>query len=340
MILATSLAFFFLVFLVASIAAAVLFLAFLKMKAEESEAAQMDAALSDPRNARRQEQGVALDAGEVGLEAVPSPLLRSERLSTITFWDHVLARFDFGELLKTQLEQSEVDWSVGRITSMMLLLGIVVLAGLLPFLPAWVALLVAVGTAFAPYAYVLHRRNVRFHKFRENFPDTLDSLARALRAGYPLSSAMDMISGEATAPVAGELKRTSTEANLGRGWPQALENLGQRVPILEVNTFIAAVQLHSRTGGRLSEVMSNLAEQMRETLALQGEVRALAAHGKLTGLILTILPLAIAAMMVYVSPGYMSVLLDHPLGKTLITVAAACLVLAHFVIRKIVDIRI
>ena len=194
--------------------------------------------------------------------------------------------------------------------------------------------------AFAPYGYILRMRNRRFLKFRENFPDVLDSLSRALRAGYPLSAAMEMISGETLPPVSVEMRKTSAEANLGMGWPRALENLGQRVPLLEVNLFTAAVQLHARTGGKLSEVLTGLAENMRESIAIQGEVRALAAHGKLTGAILTILPIGIAIMMMIVSPGYMKVLIDYPYGKNLITAAIACLVLAHFVIRKIVDIKV
>lgn len=330
MILATSLTFFFIVFLIASIGAAVLYLAFLKMRDEESEAAQTDLEPVEPVQA----------PGETGLADVHSPLLRTERLSTITFWDSILARINVGERLNKHLAQADLEWSVGRLTSMMLLIGIIGLAILLHFLPVWMALLGGAGVSLAPYGYVLHLRDKRFQKFRENFPDMLDSLARALRAGYPLSAAMEMISAESAPPVSGELQRTSAEANLGRGWPQALERLGKRVPLLEVNTFIAAIQLHSRTGGKLSEVMAGIAEQMRETLALQGEVRALAAHGKLTGMILTVLPIGIALMMMYVSPGYMDVLFDHPWGKMLIAGAVGCLILAHFVIRKIVDIRI
>jgi tight adherence protein B len=150
---------------------------------------------------------------------------------------------------------------------------------------------------------------------------------------------MDMIAAETVVPVSTEMRKTSAEANLGVGWNRALENLGQRVPLLEVNLFISAVELHARTGGKLSDVMSQLAENMRESIALQGEIRSLAAHGKLTGLILTILPIAIALMMMYVSPGYMEVLYNHPYGKNLITAAVVCLILAHFVIRKIVDIK-
>jgi tight adherence protein B len=124
------------------------------------------------------------------------------------------------------------------------------------------------------------------------------------------------------------------------GPQRALETMAHRIPLLEVNMFASAVTLHSRTGGRLSEVMSDLATTMREGLALQGEVRALAAHGKLTGAILTILPIGIATLMMTVSPGYMAVLYNNPLGKTLIGVAILCLISAHFVIRKLVDIKI
>ena len=338
MLLATSLAFFLVIFLLASILTAIAYLAFLKMKADESDAEQSD--LTAPKPVGGGQERAAEEREELGFRIEPSPLLQSDRLSSITFWDTVLARFDFGALLQSRLDQADVRWSVGRITSMMLLIGVIVLAVLMRLVPLWAAFLGAAVAMTAPYNYVLHRRTKRFQKFRENFPDALDSLARALRAGYPLSAGMEMIAAETAPPVSGEIRRTSAEANLGRGWPHALENLGKRVPLLEVNLFIAAVQLHARTGGKLSEVMSGLAENMRESNALQGEVRALAAYGKLTGLILTILPIGIAIMMMIVSPGYMQVLFNHPMGKNLIAAAIGCLVLAHFVIRKIVDIQV
>jgi tight adherence protein B len=317
MLIVSILAFFVLVFLLASIAVAISWMAFLKTKAEESDAVQ----------------------GELGADDEAHPLMRTERLSTITFWDNLLARFDFMEIMKTRIAQADLDWSVGRVTIAMALAGIVasvIVYRFFGFLPAAVAGILA---ALAPYGYILRMRNKRFQKFSENFPDVLDSLSRALRAGYPLSASMDMIAAETVAPVSTEMRRTSAEANLGVGWNRALENLGQRVPLLEVNLFISAVELHSRTGGKLSDVMSQLAENMRESISLQGEIRSLAAHGKLTGLILTILPIVIALMMMYVSPGYMEVLYNHPYGKNLITAAIVCLILAHFVIRKIVDIK-
>jgi tight adherence protein B len=320
MLIISILTFFVFTFLMVSIVVALAWMAFLKTKAEESEAA----------------------LGEIGGGAgdEDSALIRTERLSTINFWDNLLTRFDFIDIMRSRIAQAELDWSVGRVTMSMLLSGAVGMALLYKILPTWASVLGGVAIAFAPYGYILHRRDKRFRKFREHFPDVLDSLARALRAGYPLSASMDLIAAETLPPVSVEMRKTSAEANLGVGWNGALENLGRRIPLLEVNLFISAVNLHARTGGKLSEVLASLAENMREAVALQGEVRSLAAHGKMTGIILTALPIGIAVMMLIVSPGYMQVLFNHPYGKNLITAAIVMLVLAHFVIRKIVDIKV
>lgn len=201
-------------------------------------------------------------------------------------------------------------------------------------------LLITIAVAALPYLYILRCRAKRFRQFQENFPDALDSLARSLRAGHPFAAAMDIVAEECEQPVAGELQQTSMDGNLGTSWNEALNNLAERVPLLDLNLFAAAVQLQNRSGGKLNEVLGGLAENMRESVALRGEVRALAAHGKLTGAVLTVLPLVIAAVMTFVNPSYLSVLVHHPDGKYLIWGAAGCLVLAHFVIRRIVDIKI
>ncbi len=322
MFIAAFLAFFVFIFLLATLTVAIAWITFLKRRAEQSEAGDT---AGEPLETRLGED---------------SPLFRNEHLSTLSFWDSLLARFDFVEILKTRLGEAELDWSVGRVTLAMLLGATVTFLLVLKILPLWAALVAGGAVAFAPYAYILRARAKRFERFREGFPDVLDSLARALRAGYPLSAAMDTVVAEASPVVAKEIRRTSAEANLGMGWARALENLGHRIPILEVNLFAAAVQLHSRTGGKLGEVMASVAENMRENQSLRGEVRALAAHGKLTGAILTVLPVAIAIMMMFVSPGYMMILYQYPFGKDLIAIAIGCLILAHVVIRRIVDIQV
>jgi tight adherence protein B len=293
---------------------------FVKRTAEAEEAAQDTASGDSP--------------------AVDSGLFRNEKLSSLSFWDNLLARFDFVEILKARMAQAELDWSVGRVTALMLFCGMVAGLLLLKLVPLWGAFAGAVAVAFLPYGYILRAREKRFRAFREAFPDVLDSMARALRAGYPLPAAVDMVASDSPEPISTELRKASAEANLGMGWSRALENLARRVPILEVNVFISAVVLHARTGGKLGEVLTGVSENMRESISLQGEVRALAAHGKLTGVVLTALPLVIAAMMTIFSPGYMLTLYNHPWGKTMIAAAIGCLVLAQLVIRKIVDIKI
>jgi tight adherence protein B len=343
MLIISIVSFFAVIFLLAVIVVAIAWMGFVKRTTEQHQAARSENH-RDPitldLNGNQREEPFNAPAEEPELVDEDSTLFRNQRLSSLNFWDNLLARFNFTEILKRRIAEANLGWSVGRVTLIMLLLGTVTLLLFQAILPPLAGLALAVAAAFAPYGWILRVRNKRFLKFREAFPDTLDSLARALRAGYPLAAAVDMVATEAPEPVSTELKRTSAEANLGMGWARALENLGHRVPVLEVNLFSAAVMLHSRTGGKLSEVIGNLAETMRESISLQGEVRALAAHGKLTGLVLTILPIGIAATMLYVSPDYMLVLVHYPWGKDMIAGAAGCLVLAHFVIRKLVDIQL
>jgi tight adherence protein B len=286
-------------------------------------------------------EALAEDVSEHLLDESPR-LLKDETLSSISPWAKLLERSDLVKIMHRHLAQADLGWSVGRVTLLMLLTGSVVLAIAMRYdrIPGIVAVLVAALVAALPYLYILRRRAKRFRLFEENFPDALDSLARALRAGHPFAAGMEIVSSECEAPVSGELRKAAAEGNLGTSWEQALSNLTERVPLLEVSMFASAVQMQTRTGGKLNEVLAKLAENMRESVALKGEVRALAAHGKMTGMVLTILPIVIAIVMMVVNPSYLTILFYHPYGKYLIFAAIGCLVLAHFVIRRIVDIKI
>ncbi len=290
---------------------------------------------------RMNAEALAEDLSEHLLDDSPS-LLKDETLSTISLWANLLERWNFSRIMHRHLLQAGLAWSVGRITLLMLLSGSVAVgvALRLDWIPGWALLPLGAAVAALPYGYVLGRRRRRFQKFEESFPEILDSLARSLRAGHPFPAAMEIVAAESEQPVSAELRQTAVEGNLGTSWQEALNNLAGRVPLPEVSMFAAAVQLQNRTGGKLNEVLERLAEDMRDSLALKGEVRALAAHGKLTGAVLTVLPLAIAAVMMVVSPAYMTALIHHPNGKYLISGAVLCLVLGHFVIRRVVDIQI
>ncbi len=269
-------------------------------------------------------------------------VFKDQSLSSISVWAKLLHHSDFIRIMQRHLQQAGLAWSVGRVTLFMLLAASVVLAvGMrLAWMPGWAAMLLAAGVALLPYLFILKRRAKRFRQFEENFPDALDSLARSLRAGHPFAAAMELIAEECEAPVSSELRQTAVDGNIGTSWHEALNNFADRIPLLEVNMFVQAVDLQNRTGGKLNEVLAKMAENMRESTALKGEVRALAAHGKLTGLVLTILPIAISGVMALVNPSYLAVLIYHPYGKFLISGAVLCLLLAHVVIRRIVDIKI
>ena len=286
-------------------------------------------------------EAIAEDVSKHLLDESPR-LLKDEALSSISPWAKLLERSDFILIMHRHLEQADLGWSVGRVTLLMLLAGSVALAIAMrdDRIPGLVAVVIAGLVASLPYLYILRRRAKRFRRFEEHFPDALDSLARALRAGHPFASAMDIVAEECEVPVSTELRKAAGEGTLGASWEQALGNLADRVPLLEVSMFAAAVQMQSRTGGKLNEVLAKLAENMREATALKGEVRALAAHGKMTGIVLTVLPIIIATIMMMVNPSYLPILFYHPYGKYLISAAIVCLVLAHIVIRKIVDIKI
>lgn len=277
------------------------------------------------------------------LRPVHAPgLLDEESLSTISIWDRLLARFDGIEIMKQHLAQSGMRWTVGRLTSMMMLSGAATFAILWKM--SWAGPTLVLGFSLAaaagPYLMVLRRRAKRLAKIEEQFPEALDSLARSVRAGNALSAALELLARESPQPLAAELRRTANQRTLGGNWDQALEGLARRVPIAEVSVFVGALQLQSRAGGKLHEVLAKLSETMRESAALKSEVRAIAAHGKLTGGILTVLPVVIACMMSYVNPQQMLMLWNDPLGHKLIWAAVGCLVLAHVVIRKLVDIRL
>jgi tight adherence protein B len=190
-----------------------------------------------------------------------------------------------------------------------------------------------------PYWIIRKRRAQRISKMESQFPDTLDSLARAMRAGHALSGAIAMLAVEAPAPLCFEFRKIADEQRLGLDWSQVLANFSERLPILEVRLFVAAVMVQVRTGGKLTEVLERLSETIRESAALRGEVRSLSAQGRLTGAILTALPIFIALAMMYTNPAYIGLLFADPRGKYLVWCAGACLIAGHFVISRIVDIK-
>jgi tight adherence protein B len=271
-----------------------------------------------------------------------SPLLKSdEHLSTIRVWAMVLERIGHVQELRQLIAEANLKWSVGRLTLTMLLVGSATgsLLWQIAFLPGLLMVVVSVAAGLTPYFYIRHLRNKRFAAFAGQFPEALDSMTRALKAGYPLSAAVELLSMEQPEPLASEMRRTREEWNLGVGWDRALDNLAERIPLPEVGLFVAAVKMQNRVGGRLNDVLGRLGETMRDNAALDSEVRAVSAHSRITGMVLTVLPLVIATLMFLLNPEYMAVMLRRSEGRMLLMFAVISNVVAHFVIRRVARVR-
>jgi tight adherence protein B len=269
-------------------------------------------------------------------------LLQEQGHSSISVLEVALHRLNVVDRMRKLLDDAGLRWSVGRLTATMLLCGAI--AGALfmdvRFLPPGSAIVAFFIGASLPYMYVGMLRQKRMDQFESQFPDALESMARAMRAGHPLQGAIDILAADTPAPLGAEFRRIRDERRLGMAWKPALDNFAQRVPILEVRLFVAAATLSSRSGGRFTEVLENLAETLREGVALRGEVKAISAHGRLTGTILTVLPFAIALMLYLTSPAYILTLVNHPIGPLLIGGALGLIFAGHLVIQQIVKVRL
>ncbi|MBL8239169.1 MAG: type II secretion system F family protein [Bryobacterales bacterium] len=271
-----------------------------------------------------------------------SVLLGEKKHSSISVMELLLQRLNVIQHLSGVLEDAGLKWSVGRVVAMMLLMGSICAALVmdLRWLPPGSSLAAFAGGAGVPYMYLTRQRQKRMDQYEAQFPDALESLARAMRAGHPLQTAIEILAADLPAPLGPDFRRIRDERKLGMPWKATLERFSERVPILEVRLFVAAAILSSRSGGRFTEVLENLAETVREGVSLRGEVRAVSAHGRMTGGVLTILPFGIATMLYLTSPGYLRTLVDHPFGSWMIGAAILLVAAGHFVIQKIVKIRI
>jgi len=286
------------------------------------------------------------NGGESAEEAAVSPvaLLKedAESISTIRIWRLLLEKLSHAGRLRRQIAEADLNWTVGRMVLLMMLLGLLAATtvGSIDWAPLPLTLLAAVMFGSTPYAYMRMLRARRLARFAAQFPEALESLARAMKAGYPLASAIELLALEQPEPLASEMRRTREQWRLGTSWEDSLDALAERIPIAEVRMFAAAVKLQNRVGGKLNDVLVRMAETMRESGALEGEIRSITAHSRMTGAVLTALPVGICAVMFAINPEYIAKLFTHPAGRLLVSVTLVANVAAHFVIKRLSRIRI
>ena len=194
--------------------------------------------------------------------------------------------------------------------------------------------------AMLPLAHVFRARRKRLRAFEEQFPDSLEFIARSMRAGHAFSVSLEMIYREFQEPLAGEFRRTFEEHNLGLPLETELLKLSKRVPSMDVHFFVSAVLLQRRTGGNLAEILDKLATLIRERFKLRGKIRAISAHWRMTGTALTLIPLGVAVMMFCVNPDYVRFFFTDPTGQIMAVGAVVLQLIGYAIIRKIVTIEV
>jgi tight adherence protein B len=246
--------------------------------------------------------------------------------------------------LQEQIQQAGMDWTVNKLVFVMLALALV--GGALGFrfrilVVPWASMAVlALVFAMLPYLNIRRKRTKRLGQFEEQFPEALDFLSRAMRAGHAFSVSLEMLAEESPDPLSREIRQVFNEQNLGAPVETALQNLAKRVPMLDVSFFVSAVMLQKETGGNLSEILVKLAYVIRERFKLKGAVKAASAHGRITGLILTVMPVVTMVLLVLVAPGYLQGMVQDADGKWIVVGAACGQVLGFFVIRRIINIKV
>ncbi len=281
-------------------------------------------------------------------------LLRAEVLSQVPWLNQVLLRIPLVTRLHIFIQQAGMHITAGMLVLMSLALGLLAfLIGFLFNIPNIVLVVVVVVACAIPMSVVGFKRGRRFSKFEELFPDAIDLLARAVRAGHAFTTALEMIGRELPEPVAGEFRITYEQQNFGMPLREALHNFTVRVPLSDVSFFVSALHVQHESGGNLAEILDNLAFVIRERFKILRQVKVHTAQGRMTLYLLTGLGPAAALLMLLVNPEYIGrffkepqpkvsifLLGQLPLGSVMIAVAIVLQIVGYLVIRKIIRIRV
>jgi tight adherence protein B len=243
--------------------------------------------------------------------------------------------------LATLIEQSGVRTTPSAIMIAMIVAALVSGVVCMLFIKVPIFWIVAaLFGSFIPYIWLRHKRAQRMKKFEEQFPEALDLLSRAIRAGHAFQTAMGMVADELPAPVGIEFKKAFEQQNFGLPVRDVLDQMAERVPILDVKFFVTAVTIQRETGGNLAEILDNLAHVVRERFKILRQVRVHTAHGRFTGYVLLALPAALAVALTFINPEHMNLLFQERMGQMMILGAIVMQALGYLWIRKVIKIEV
>jgi tight adherence protein B len=282
------------------------------------------------------------------LRAVTTPGLKridfvkqAEKLSSLKSLDMVLSRTrGVAGSLQRLIVQADMKITVGGLllASACLFFGAWLIIGQLTRLP-WLGFGIGLFLMFIPYWVVRFKAARRLRLFEEQFPEAIDLIARALKAGHAFTTGLAMAAEESLPPVAGEFRLLYDQQNFGMSLTDALKAFAARIPLLDARFFVTAVLTQRESGGNLSEILGNLAAVIRERFKVKRQVRVISAHGRMTGWVLSGLPPALAVGFFATSPNYIKELIDDPLGVRLIFLGVFLQIAGTLTIRKLVNIE-
>jgi len=283
------------------------------------------------------------EAGAKAKKAIARPKHLLQRELASGKLADLLKRYELLPKLQELLEQAGLKWDPLKTVQAccgMFLGGFALCWFILPSQFRSAAYLVGAFSATLPILYILRVRKKRLARFEELFPESLEFVARSMRAGHAFSVSLEMIHREFQEPIAGEFRRSFEEHNLGLPLDVALQKMAKRIPSLDVHFFVSAVLLQKRTGGNLAEILDKLAYVIRERFKLRGRIRAISAHGKLTGLALTCIPIGVGVLMFWVNPEYVRFFFLDEVGNWMIAAAILLQIIGYLIIRQIVSIDV
>ncbi|MBW3660048.1 MAG: type II secretion system F family protein [Gemmatimonadetes bacterium] len=268
-------------------------------------------------------------------------LFRDEELTDVRWLKPLVARLPHARDLQHLIDQADLDWRVGSFV--LYTVGGAVGFGLAAWVMTKLAIVALAAAAFGatlPYLYVKRKKAKRIERFEEHFPEAIDLLGRAIRAGHAFSTGLGMVAEESPEPVSAEFRRVFEEQRFGLSIEDSMLALADRIDLLDMRIFVTALLIQREVGGNLAEILDKIAHTIRERFTIQRQVRVYTAQGRFTGYLLAVLPIGVGALIGIMNHEYMSILFTEPTGRMMISVALLLQVVGFFAIRRIIDIEI
>ena len=296
---------------------------------------------SDAKRARLQKRLSEALLHSSHTEDVEIILARNELMSEIPMVNRFLVNVQGALHLKRMLDQADLHITPSKLVMFSAMAGMLG-AMTIGVLSQSIVMMIVAGLLIAtlPFLYVLFKRKQRLNKFLELLPDALDLVSRALSAGHAFSEALHMVATEMPEPISGEFQKTYEEQNLGLSLKLALENLTQRIPLLDLKMCVTAIMIQRETGGNLAEILEKVAYTIRERFRIMGDLKTLTTSSRMSAWLLCGLPIAVSLVITVMNPEYMSILWKDPRGHVLIAIALFMQLTGMLIVRKILNIKI